>query len=164
MNIKFFLCRNISIEALERDGSYEDVTEETNVSPSDAAFIATKFPEPLLTSVIDEDDSSQEATRLIQRYRDIFKHVRKQSIRPQFTAMYGISSILENDQALEQLWKTAGDGNDLFSEHEWIGLEAIAKFLLEFNSLTMVVQGDRVLVSEAVPVVSRFKETSSRER
>ena len=46
----------------------------------------------------------------------------------------------------------------MFEEHDWIGLEAIAKFLLEFDSLTMIVQGDQVLVSEALQVVSRFKE------
>jgi hypothetical protein len=68
-----------------------------------------------------------------------------------------VCSVIGNSEALEQLWdKGNGDGIPLFDENEWIQLENLAQYLIRFERLTIHVQGDQILASEALIAVKEF--------
>ena len=71
--------------------------------------------------------------------------------------LISICRIIENYEPLEMIWPKHGDGKQLFDEDEWKALEAFAQYLLHFETLTHMVQGDHVLASEAILVVRSFK-------
>jgi len=69
-----------------------------------------------------------------------------------------ICSIIENSKALENIWDAFGDGVKLFSEDQWQGLEAMSKFLLQFETITKNCEGDDVLASEGLVAADAFKK------
>ena len=69
-----------------------------------------------------------------------------------------ICSVIENCDQLTMIWDKYGDGQPMFEEEQWETLEAIAAYLVRFDDLTIQIQGDQILASEALLVVKAFKD------
>ena len=68
-----------------------------------------------------------------------------------------VCSVIENHEALDRIWQQAGDCLPLFNEDEWQSLEALAQYLIHFDKLTLRMQGDMLLASDALLVVQEFQ-------
>lgn len=69
-----------------------------------------------------------------------------------------VSRIIENSDVLEAMWNEHGNGDPIFTEHEWKILEVVAEYLAKYDAITNAIQGDWVIASEALLTVRALKQ------